>query len=424
MLARDSDRGNHHKARRSTHSHLDCRSSHPDCRAILPPCAPSQPERPDALAAILPAGARASPALPAADAETLRHLAAKGMGANAFRALTSDRAYLEAWSQAVTGGPLPWPASADLVLRFIAHHLYDPAQKAGDAAHGMPEEAAQALLQAGSLRSRGPHAPATVQRRLATWTKLHHLQGLDSPVKRPEVGAALKLALRACNREQPRKSAKPITLDVLERILATCWLSGLIDVRDRVMLLTAFCSGGRRRSEVVSLTVAQIHEEPDLPSDIEGEAPTPCLSLFLGHTKTENAQDGARVVLTGYAAEELKNWLALARIKQGPVFRSIGRWGELGDHAMTPEAFNRMIKRRCERAGLPPHEFSAHGLRSGYLTQACRQGVPLIEAMRMTRHKSYQQAARYYDEAQVASSKAARLVPKRPTGAGMPRPAK
>ena len=235
---------------------------------------------------------------------------------------------------------------------------------------------------------------------------------------------ALKLALKACKRDRARKSAKAITLDVLEQLLATCWQSELIDQRDRAMLLTGFCSGGRRRSELVGLTVAQIAEEPDQCAEREGDAPLPCLSLRLGRTKTESAQDGAHVILTGYAAEELRDWLAFARIQEGPVFRPIGRWGALGDHAMTPEAFNRMLKRRCARAGLAIHDFSAHGLRSGYLTQACRDGVPLIEAMQMTRHKSMQQAARYYDEVNVAGSKAARLVPKRPLAAGMPGAAK
>ena len=98
------------------------------------------PAPPDALAAILPAaGAQAAFALPEADAATLRHLAAQGMGANTLRALASDLTYLEAWSEAVTGGPLPWPANAGLVLRFIAHHLYDPAERAQNPAHGMPE---------------------------------------------------------------------------------------------------------------------------------------------------------------------------------------------------------------------------------------------------------------------------------------------
>ena len=74
-----------------------------------------------------------------ADVATLKHLADTGMGANTLRALASDLAYLEAWSLAATGGPLSWPADPELILKFIAHHLWDPNQKAVDPAHGMPD---------------------------------------------------------------------------------------------------------------------------------------------------------------------------------------------------------------------------------------------------------------------------------------------
>jgi putative transposase len=56
-----------------------------------------------------------------------------------------------------------------------------------------------------------------------------------------------------------------------------------------------------------------------------------------------------------------------------------------------------------------PREFSAHGLRSGYLIEAARAGLPLQEAMQQSRHHSVQQAARYYNEGEIARGRAARL---------------
>ncbi len=61
-------------------------------------------------------------------------------------------------------------------------------------------------------------------------------------------------------------------------------------------------------------------------------------------------------------------------------------------------------------AGLDPREFAAHGLRSGYLTEAARQGVALPEAMQQSQHRSVQQAASYYNEAERAQGRAARLL--------------
>jgi hypothetical protein len=45
------------------------------------------------------------------------------MGANTLRALTSDLAYLQAWSLASAGRALPWPPPEALLLKFVAHHL-------------------------------------------------------------------------------------------------------------------------------------------------------------------------------------------------------------------------------------------------------------------------------------------------------------
>jgi hypothetical protein len=82
----------------------------------------------DTIAAVLPLDRRDELAelLTDQDVETLRHLVKEGMGANTLRALTSDLAYLEAWGLAATGKSLPWPAPEALLLKFVAHHLWDP----------------------------------------------------------------------------------------------------------------------------------------------------------------------------------------------------------------------------------------------------------------------------------------------------------
>ena len=106
--------------------------------------------------------------------------------------------------------------------------------------------------------------------------------------------------------------------------------------------------------------------------------------------------------------EALRAWLA-SKIDAGPVFRRIDKWG-IGAAALDPQSVNAMIKGRCAVAGLDPGQFSAHGLRSGYLTEAARTGVPLPEAMQQSRHRSVQQAARYYNEGEIARGRAARLA--------------
>ena len=134
----------------------------------------------DALSAILPPDRRDRLAeiLTDDDVATLKHLAKQGMGRNSLRALASDLNYLETWAQAALGHPLPWPAPEALVLKFVAHHLYDARAKEADPSHGMPANVEQMLKADGCLRTDGPHAPATVRRRLALWSTLHRWRGM------------------------------------------------------------------------------------------------------------------------------------------------------------------------------------------------------------------------------------------------------
>ncbi len=368
----------------------------------------------DALAGFLPLAARdrLAETLSKAEIDTLTHLAKTGTGPNSLRALSSDIAYLEAWARAATGAPLVWPATEATVLRFIAHHLWDEEERERNAEHGMPEAVAEALRTEGRLKSTGPHAPATVRRRLALWSSLHRWRGLDGPFSNPSIRNALRLAIRAADRPRARKSASAITRDVLDQLLATCGRGRAVDLRDRALLLLAFGSGGRRRSEIARLKVDDLEEREPVagdPAAPNGEK-LPVLAIRLRRTKTSSADVGESVLVVGRPVEALRAWLAYSKIDAGPVLRRIDKWGNIGAAALDPQSVNAMIKSRCAAAGLDPGQFSAHGLRSGYLTEAARAGVPLPEAMQQSRHRSVQQAARYYNEGEIARGRAARLA--------------
>lgn len=368
----------------------------------------------DALDAILPFDRRDQLAalLTDDDVATLKHLAGQGMGENTLRALASDLGYLEAWCQLATGSPLPWPAPEALLLKFVAHHLWDPIKRAEDPAHGMPADVEAGLRAARLLRSSGPHAPGTVRRRLTTWSILTRWRGLTGAFAAPSLKSALRLAVRASARPRQRKSRKAVTGDVLAQLLETCTSDRLIDVRDRALLLTAFASGGRRRSEVAGLRVEDlVDEEPVRANPNDKNSPAlPCLSIHLGRTKTTTSEDRQHVLLIGRPVSALKRWLTQAAIKEGPVFRRIDQWQNIDRRALTPQSVNLILKNRCQQAGLDPALFSAHGLRSGYLTEAANLGVSLPEAMQQSLHKSVAQAASYYNNAERKNGRAARLI--------------
>lgn len=364
----------------------------------------------DTIAAVLPIERRDELAelLTDHDIETLRHLVNQGMGDNTLRALTSDLAYLEAWGLAATKTSLPWPAPEALLLKFVAHHLWDPEKRAADLDHGMPAAVDENLRSQGFLKSAGPHAPATVRRRLANWSTLTKWRGLDSAFASPALKSAIRLAIRAIPRRRRRKSAKAVTGDVLAKLLATCATGSLRDLRDRAILMVAFASGGRRRSEIAGLRREQLSVEP--PIEMPDGPPLPSLAIHLGRTKTNSGEQDDVVYLTGRPVDALNAWMTAAKIDKGSVFRGIGRWGTVSKRAIDPQSINAILKQRAVMAGLDSGEFSAHGLRSGYLTEAASCGIPLPEAMEQSRHRSVQQASSYYNSATRRTGKAANLL--------------
>ena len=140
-----------------------------------------------------------------------------------LRALTSDLAYLQAWSLAATGKSLPWPAPEALLLKFVAHHLWDPEKREVDTG---PRHAGQRRAKPTRARvSCDPPdltRPITVRRRLANWSTLTKWRGLNGAFASPALKSAIRLAVRATPRPRKRKSAKAVTGDVLAKLLATC----------------------------------------------------------------------------------------------------------------------------------------------------------------------------------------------------------
>jgi integrase len=98
-----------------------------------------------------------------------------------------------------------------------------------------------------------------------------------------------------------------------------------------------------------------------------------------------------------------------ANITSEPIFREVRKDGSIGANSLTPQSVNLILKKRCRTAGVDPADFSAHGLRSGFMTQAGRDGIPLMDAMRQSAHKSVQQVAGYYDEQEHAQSLSVRI---------------
>jgi hypothetical protein len=72
---------------------------------------------------------------------------------------------------------------------------------------------------------------------------------------------------------------------------------------------------------------------------------------------------------------------------EGPLFRRLYKGGRVGTGALSADQVARIVQRRAHLAGMEG-DWAAHSLRSGFVTEAGRQGVPLGEVMAMTEHRS------------------------------------
>ncbi|GAB1381677.1 tyrosine-type recombinase/integrase [Pararhodobacter aggregans] len=335
-------------------------------------------------------------ALSADDEAALTDLYRRGTPANTLRAWESDLSYIAAWKQAVFGRPLAWPEDETVALRFILHHAEDLTEATGPA-----RDAAEALVAQGLRRALTPPAPSTLDRRIASWRAFHRMRNLPSPFAAPLVQQARQKARKALARPRTPKSPRPVTREVLTALLASCDDSRR-GIRDRAMLTLAFASGGRRRSEVTGLDLADVDLRPFKTRGL--------IWLRLLETKTTGKGDAPRLPLKGPAARALVHWVETAELSGGPLFRPVSRSGRVLNRRLAPDALRVILRHRLALAGLPEDFATPHGLRAGFLTQAALDGAPLAAAMALSLHRSAIQAQRYYADVEISANPATDLL--------------
>ena len=331
-------------------------------------------------------------------ADAVRELLAEAAAANTTRSYATALRYWAGWHVGRFGTELTLPVNEAVVIQFLVDHI----QRKGKTGlvSELPPTLDQAMVAAGLKAKVGPLKLSTVVQRVAVLSTAHKLKRLTNPCELPSVRTVLSRARRASAKRGERATKKTaITRPELEAMLATCGDS-LDGLRDRALLCFGFASGGRRRSEIAAADMR------DLRKVGEGG-----YIYRLEHSKTQQAGVKADSTpdkpILGRSAGALSAWLEAAGIHEGAIFRRIWK-GRIGP-PLLPGSVAAIVKRRARLAGLEG-DYGAHSLRSGFVTEAGRQGVPLPAVMAMTEHRSVASVIGYFQAGAVEDNPAARLL--------------
>jgi len=213
--------------------------------------------------------------------------------------------------------------------------------------------------------------PRTLSLRITALSRWHVHQNFPDPTASTTVRKTL-LGISRTN-GVPRRQAKALPVEDLDRIAEALIQTGTLRaVRDNALLQIGFF-GGFRRSELVGIQVEHINWE------YEG------ITITLPRSKTDQTGEGIQKALprgdgVRCPVRALEMWLKRSGISDGPVFRSISRWGQVQPAALHASTVNEVLSAAAVFAGLSyAPSLSSHSLRRGMATSARRAGAGFRE---------------------------------------------
>lgn len=319
-----------------------------------------------------------------------------GQAENTVRSYRSALRYWCAWAQARYGQALALPVAVPTVLQFLVDHL--ARGPIDQPVCELPPAIDQLLVQSDFKRQIGPLKMNTVVHRLAVLSKLHQLRRQPNPCEDPQVRQLLSSAKRAASKRGEivtKKSAA--TREPLEAMLATCDDS-LEGIRDRALLLFAWASGGRRRSEVAEAIIERL---------ARADSGNYAYRLHRSKTNQDGTASHPDKPIRGQAADALKAWLDASTISEGAIFRRL--WKTRVGPPLTAESVANIVRKRAILAGLDGN-WAGHSMRSGFVTEAGRKNIPVGDVMAMTEHKKVDTVMGYYRSGELATNSAGNLL--------------
>ncbi|MEG6586052.1 site-specific integrase [Dendrosporobacter sp. 1207_IL3150] len=239
----------------------------------------------------------------------------------------------------------------------------------------------------------------TVSRRISAISENHKAGGfLDN---NPCRGGLVRNALDAIKREKGtiQRGKSPLLLEDLEDIVPYFDTDDIAGIRDKALILTGFM-GAFRRSELVKT------DAEDLTFTRDG------VIILIHQSKGDQEGQGEYIAIPyntkvdACAVTALKNWLNIAQIKKGPLFRPLNKYKQIRERRLSDKSVAIIVKKYAGLAGLNADDFAGHSLRRGFATSAAQHDVDERSIMQQTRHKSEKMVRRYIEQGNLFKSNA------------------
>ncbi len=238
---------------------------------------------------------------------------------------------------------------------------------------------------------------STLRQRLSAISKWHKQQGFLDPTLSPRVRQTMKGIAR--EHQDAPKQAYPLTF---KHLLAICdQLEAekkaaiqsedhgaiLRTHRDLDLVLLGFWHGFRS-DELSRVSVGNVQASR-----------TKGITVFLSHSKTDRDASGKTykmAALRAYCpASAFIDWIQVSGITTGLIFRSIDRWGRLGESGIHKQSIAHILNRVATDLFPDEPAFSTHSLRHGFADWAVRAGWDMATLMEHVGWRSIENAKRY-----------------------------
>jgi site-specific recombinase XerD len=267
--------------------------------------------------------------------------------ANTQRAYKADLKDFNGWC--AVNGQIPFPVSPETLAAYVSH-LADSRKW------------------------------ATINRRLAAISKLHQLNNLETPTQ----DRIFRIVMEGIKRIKGirQKQAPAFRLTILKQLLRDFDVELNANLRNKALILLGF-TGAFRRSELVALNIQ------DLNFTDEG------LIISLKKSKTNQYGDHEEKAIF-YSPEatlcpirNLKAWIEKLNKTSEALFVRVRKGDKVTSNRLTDKTVNDLVKTYFGK------EFSAHSLRTSFITIAKINGADDSEIMRQSKHKTSAMIQRY-----------------------------